>query len=1106
MSPAHWASAERAQHFAEYTAAVKLGCISSKTISEDQHTHTHSTREQATKPEVNGQQPAPQPAAAAPAQQAAGEPQGRLPCAEDSFTRQLRQLEPLVAGTQPTQQQQQEQDVSQHGPGSYHPSRADSSDLRYGQAAYSVASYDDNGTDSAASSPRSRSSWAPSVGSHLPPSRGPSASGAGEMMRGKRRPPRATSSGLGREMMREMHLSFTDSVTNTTGSSEASPRRADGQGGGSQVDEREWFRSTSSHLEDNSSQALPRLSGEGEYPGLTSRHLREFSVDGGDGASTFGGSSVTGGAGQHMRSRHSQHLEAHSGKMSLLQLQRAIEKIMVSDGEMYAKLQAGLKGIHSLARETDRLTVARDVTGATCINQYVVVKTLGRGSYGKVKLCLNTLDGHLYAIKMMNRSCLLRTLQRPRASLRKGTRRSLSASSGIGQTAAGSAAAGGAAAAAVAAEESSDVNREIAILKKLDHPNVVKLYEVIDPPGSQYMMLVMEFLEKGPVLQTHDQAGFDCLPEEVAADYFRQAVAGLEYLHFHKVVHGDIKPENLLVSSNGELKISDFGCSRMADGKSSHQRLSGTPAFTAPELVSGNAADPFAADVWALGACLFCFIYGRLPFQGSSVLDVFKAITTAQLELPDDVTISPSLTHLFGRLFDKDPATRITLQEVMCHPWVTDEGRVPLHSCADMGLGLIEVTAQEQLGAIDRASVVSMIRARLKEKAFRSKEYLFQVGQPMNCVYFVMSGVVEITKTATADDVERETSAGASIEHSFTVDIDESLMLDCAMGSMAHEALFPAGAVNGRLHIDRMKARDLRFRQRSCIMEGAEVVVDVKGPGQVVGEVFMQDTPPPCRYSARARGDVLALKLTQENYVRALAAMYYEAENGARAVANSTTASGKPLPGPSASSPGLLGTGMTSSGSRHLGGAAASSGGGSSAMAANVAAAIAAAVSSNTGPGSLLNVGGGISSAPMPVPAAAAARAAAGSAQAAGAAAAAGATAAALPGAEACASSAAAGHPEQPGTSSSSRATAHAAGLSSSTIEDSTLLPSGAHMTSSSGSLPGGGRYPYQKTSSRLAGSSVSGGTAPGEDGSAPLQLLAVGSGEVTDEETGLGA
>lgn len=78
-------------------------------------------------------------------------------------------------------------------------------------------------------------------------------------------------------------------------------------------------------------------------------------------------------------------------------------------------------------------------------------------------------------------------------------------------------------------------------------------------------------------------------------------------------------------------------------------------------------------------------------------------------------------------------------------------------------------------------------------------------GQPMNCVYFVMSGVVEILKTATADDVDRETSAGASMEHSFTVDIDESLMLDCNAAGMTHDSMFPMGAVNGRLHIDRMK-------------------------------------------------------------------------------------------------------------------------------------------------------------------------------------------------------------------------------------------------------------------------------------------------------------
>jgi serine/threonine protein kinase len=147
---------------------------------------------------------------------------------------------------------------------------------------------------------------------------------------------------------------------------------------------------------------------------------------------------------------------------------------------------------------------------------------------------------------MMNRSCLLRTLQRPRAGLRKSARRSVSANNAAeavsqqhtSAVAVAAAAAAGLTSGGLCSDEANDVNREIAILKKLDHPNVVKLFEVIDPPGSQYMMLVMEFLEKGPVLQTHNQSGFDSLPEEVAADFFRQAVLGLEYLHFHKVGWG----------------------------------------------------------------------------------------------------------------------------------------------------------------------------------------------------------------------------------------------------------------------------------------------------------------------------------------------------------------------------------------------------------------------------------------------------------------------------------------------------------------------------------------------------------------------------------------
>lgn len=179
-----------------------------------------------------------------------------------------------------------------------------------------------------------------------------------------------------------------------------------------------YLRSASSQLGDSSA-TLPNVSStHAQQPqqqpsqGMGMRHVPSSEYAGsmdGDGlggpASLYGGSSIGGFAQRSGASftggrRGSVVDPVSSGQMSLLQLQRAIEKIMVSDGEMYAKLQAGLKGIHSLARETNRLTVARDVTGATCINQYVVVKTLGRGSYGKVKLCLNTFDGQLYAIKV----------------------------------------------------------------------------------------------------------------------------------------------------------------------------------------------------------------------------------------------------------------------------------------------------------------------------------------------------------------------------------------------------------------------------------------------------------------------------------------------------------------------------------------------------------------------------------------------------------------------------------------------------------------------------------------------------------------------------------
>ncbi|EFJ50738.1 serine/threonine protein kinase 3, partial [Volvox carteri f. nagariensis] len=338
------------------------------------------------------------------------------------------------------------------------------------------------------------------------------------------------------------------------------------------------------------------------------------------------------------------------------------------------------------------------------INQYVVVKTLGRGAFGKVKLCLNTLDGQLYAVKASGRIMC----------------RDLGCWSGAVPRAAAPARASMDDTSPLAA-----IMREIAVMKKVDHPHVVRLHEVIDPPGSSYLMMVMEYCEGGCVMETRQQTGLTPLGEDTAREYFRQACLGLDYLHYNNVVHGDLKPENMLVSGSGLLKIADFGSSRFMGGDPTDAtKTSCTPAFQSPEEIGHMLVNPFAADLWALACCLFCFVFGRLPFVGSCVVDIYRAILTRPHVFPEEVSCSPALKDLLDRMLHKDPNKRLKLREVGQHEWVTAGGRLPplqsLQSLGPAGPGgearppVIHVTHAEQVNAIDRSSLVSLVRARLK--------------------------------------------------------------------------------------------------------------------------------------------------------------------------------------------------------------------------------------------------------------------------------------------------------------------------------------------------------------------------------------------------------
>ena len=136
-------------------------------------------------------------------------------------------------------------------------------------------------------------------------------------------------------------------------------------------------------------------------------------------------------------------------------------------------------------------------------------------------------------------------------------------------------------------------------------------------------------------------------------------------------MHGDVKPDNVLLSGSGVVKLGDFGGSQFFDRRDTFNRTLGTPAYLAPEVCAGKSYRGTQADVWALGCSLYLFCYGEMPFKGDSVLDLYDAIATKDVNYPRSKPISYELQDLFLRCLHKDPQHRITMAEVMQHPWVT---------------------------------------------------------------------------------------------------------------------------------------------------------------------------------------------------------------------------------------------------------------------------------------------------------------------------------------------------------------------------------------------------------------------------------------------------
>jgi serine/threonine protein kinase len=213
-----------------------------------------------------------------------------------------------------------------------------------------------------------------------------------------------------------------------------------------------------------------------------------------------------------------------------------------------------------------------------------------------------------------------------------------------------------------------NVRREIAIMKALNHKNIVNLREVLSSKSKLY--IVMDLVRGGELFEMIERKGE--LDEKLARKYFQQLVDGIDYCHRRGVCHRDLKPENLLVDEKGTLKITDFGVSSMKGGVSGSDLLytaCGTPYYCAPEIING-AEEGYSGvkiDAWSCGIILYLLLTGTLPFQNEDMTQLYEQINRCQVDYPN--WMPTDAKDLISHLLEKDPNTRYSLEDVKRHPW-----------------------------------------------------------------------------------------------------------------------------------------------------------------------------------------------------------------------------------------------------------------------------------------------------------------------------------------------------------------------------------------------------------------------------------------------------
>ncbi|KAK7060913.1 serine/threonine-protein kinase gin4 [Paramarasmius palmivorus] len=270
------------------------------------------------------------------------------------------------------------------------------------------------------------------------------------------------------------------------------------------------------------------------------------------------------------------------------------------------------------------------------IGAWKMGRTIGKGASGRVKLARNAKTGQMAAVKIVSKSFLF------------------SRSESLSHVA------------DEAEYKELSLQREIIVMKLIEHPNVMRLYDVWDLPDEIY--LILEYVQGGELFDYLCEKGRLSVSEALA--YFQQIIHAVDYCHHFNIAHRDLKPENILLDADFNVKIADFGMA-IFQSDTMLRTSCGSPHYAAPEVVSGGAYDGPKADIWSCGIILHALLVGRLPFDDEDCGLLLKKVGKGIFEMPRD--IPPLAQDLLRRMLTKDVKRRITMAQIQTHPFFTSQ-------------------------------------------------------------------------------------------------------------------------------------------------------------------------------------------------------------------------------------------------------------------------------------------------------------------------------------------------------------------------------------------------------------------------------------------------